>query len=149
MIAQKKDKQRGAALVEFVLVFPILLLFLFGIIEFSVMLYDNAVITNASREAAREWIEYKDVRPTIADVGGVVTDYTSNRLITFGTGNPPTVDLQVNGVAGTVSSMAAVQGGDMLTVEVSYTYTYMLLPALVQGILPSLTLSAETVMRAE
>ena len=45
--------QRGAAAVEFAIVLPLLLVFVFGIIEFGFLLYDKAVITNASREGAR------------------------------------------------------------------------------------------------
>ena len=47
-IFARECRQRGAALVEFTLVVPLLLMILFGIIEFSVLLYDKAVVTNAS-----------------------------------------------------------------------------------------------------
>ena len=45
--------QRGAAVVEFALILPILLILLVGTIDASLALYDKAVITNASREGAR------------------------------------------------------------------------------------------------
>ena len=45
--------QSGASAVEFAIVLPILVLLVFGIIEFSVAFYDKAMITNASREGAR------------------------------------------------------------------------------------------------
>ncbi|HHY30590.1 MAG TPA: pilus assembly protein, partial [Syntrophaceticus sp.] len=44
---------RGQALLEFALVLPILLLFVFGIIEFGIIFFDNLVITQAVREGAR------------------------------------------------------------------------------------------------
>ena len=44
---------RGSVVVEFALIFPLLLFIVFSIIECSLALYDKAVITNASREAAR------------------------------------------------------------------------------------------------
>jgi Flp pilus assembly protein TadG len=47
------NSQRGAAVVEFAFVLPLLLVILFGIIEFSFLLYDKAMLTNASREGAR------------------------------------------------------------------------------------------------
>ena len=45
--------QKGSVVVEFALIFPLLLFIVFSIIECSLALYDKAVITNASREAAR------------------------------------------------------------------------------------------------
>ena len=40
-------------MVEFAIVLPLLLMLIFGMIEFSVMLYDKAMLTNATREGAR------------------------------------------------------------------------------------------------
>ena len=44
---------RGAAAVEFAIVLPLLLLILFGIIEFSLLMYDRIQIATATRELAR------------------------------------------------------------------------------------------------
>lgn len=44
------SSQKGASAVEFALVLPLLMLILFGIIEFSLLMYNKAMITNASRE---------------------------------------------------------------------------------------------------
>ncbi len=43
-------------MVEFAIVLPLLLILVFGVVEFGVMFYDKAVITNASREGARAGI---------------------------------------------------------------------------------------------
>ena len=149
MNINKKNGQRGAALVEFTLVVPLLLLFLFGIIEFSVILYDKAVVTNASREAAREWIEYTPTKMTNSEVEDIVENYALNRLISFGTANPNrlTTTFKINGA--NAADTTAYATTDLLTVEVQYLYDFLLLPAFVQGFIPDLTLSAETVMRAE
>ena len=45
--------ERGATLVEFAIILPLFFLLIFGIIEFSILLYDKAILTNASREGAR------------------------------------------------------------------------------------------------
>ena len=50
--------QSGASAIEFAFLLPVLLLFLFGIIEFSVLFYNKAMITNASREGARAGINF-------------------------------------------------------------------------------------------
>jgi len=45
--------QRGVAAVEFALILPVLLLIVFGIINFGLLMYDLSVVTNAAREGAR------------------------------------------------------------------------------------------------
>jgi len=47
------NSQEGAAMIEFAIILPLLLLFIFGIIEFSLALFNQQVITNAAREGAR------------------------------------------------------------------------------------------------
>jgi Flp pilus assembly protein TadG len=47
------SKRRGSALVEFALVVPVLLALLIGIMEFGWLVYGNMVISNVTREAAR------------------------------------------------------------------------------------------------
>ncbi|HEY8813554.1 MAG TPA: TadE family protein, partial [Candidatus Dormibacteraeota bacterium] len=49
----RRPRNRGQALVEFAIVFPIFILVLFAVIEFSVMLYSQMTVSNAAREAAR------------------------------------------------------------------------------------------------
>jgi len=45
-------------MVEFVLILPLLLLLIFGIMEFSFLLFDKVMVTNASREGARAGVVY-------------------------------------------------------------------------------------------
>jgi hypothetical protein len=45
--------ESGASAVEFALLLPVLMLILFGIIEFGLALHRQAILTNASREGAR------------------------------------------------------------------------------------------------
>ncbi|MCG0274878.1 MAG: pilus assembly protein [Thermosediminibacteraceae bacterium] len=45
--------QRGQAVVEFALVLPLLVLILFGVLEFGRIFHTYIVITNAAREGAR------------------------------------------------------------------------------------------------
>ncbi len=49
----KFKSQRGAQIVEFALILPLLLAIMMLIIDFGFLVYNKAVITNASREAAR------------------------------------------------------------------------------------------------
>ena len=124
---QKLKEQAGASAVEFAIVLPLLLLFIFGIIEFSLMFYDKAVITNASREGARAGILFHagtaaDPRPSVSDITAVVDSYSKDRLITFGT---DTVMLDPGNLPTPCST-----SGDMLTVTVKYNYDFLIVPDL-------------------
>ena len=48
-----KSCEKGVAAVEFALILPVLMLIVFGILNYGILLYDQAVITNAAREGAR------------------------------------------------------------------------------------------------
>lgn len=50
---RRREDQRGAALVEFALVLPILILFVFGIVEFGRAYSARIQLTSAVREGAR------------------------------------------------------------------------------------------------
>jgi Flp pilus assembly protein TadG len=139
-LVQKIKNQRGAALVEFAIVLPLLLVLVFGMIEFSIMFYDKAVITNASREGARAGIVYDfPNRIPESEISSTVSTYCSGRLITFGSANP----------ANTTISGTCVNAGDTITVTVSYLYDYLVLPAFIQALAGPVTLSAATAMRCE
>ena len=131
--------QRGATAVEFAIVFPLLILLLFGIIEFSVILYDKAMITNASREGARAGIVSQLVRVSDSQIQSVVDNYCRLYLISFRSGAAP-----VTTVARTGSTF-----GSELSVTVTYTYSFLALPQFVTGLVGPMNLTARTVMRME
>jgi Flp pilus assembly protein TadG len=144
----KTDKrERGAAAVEFALILPLLVVLAFGIIEFSILFYNKAMITNASREGARAGIVYNfPNRPSAADITNVVNGHCASHLITFGNTarSPVTV---VNGIGG--------GSGANLTVTVTYIYDFLVLPNFLGAFFSntnfgnSITLGATTVMRLE
>lgn len=150
--------QKGASAVEFAIVLPVLLLILFGIIEFSVAFYDKAMITNASREGARKGILFncvingpdcdyspatgEDIRDVVNDYLGVDEGSPSGRLITFsGSG---ALNVTVDPV-----DTSTLTTGDPLTVTVSYPYNFYVLPGFISGFMDGLTLSATTIMNME
>jgi hypothetical protein len=53
LIRHRRERGRGQALVEFVLVFPMFLILLFSIISFGLYVFYNQQLENAAREAAR------------------------------------------------------------------------------------------------
>ena len=138
--------QKGASAVEFAIVLPLLVVFIFGIIEFGILFYDKAVVTNASREGARAGIVFQpDPRVDITEIENVVLNYCGNWLITFGSSAGPSI---------TVPSGACANSGDELAVTVTYQYEFLVLPDFLtnffSGSMPGTTdLSAVTRMRCE
>ena len=131
--------QKGVSAVEFALVLPLLVVLLFGIVEFSILLYDKAMITNASREGARAGIVFDDPRPTDAEIIAVVDAYCGSNLITFGSSSAVNTTFPQRGT-GT---------GDPLAVRVAYQYDFLVVPNFITSLAPGITLAAETVMRME
>lgn len=83
--------EKGASAVEFAIIAPLLFVLTFGIIEFSLLLFDKAVVTNASREGARAAIVYNtnadlDAYEPIGEttIKNVVIDYAADHLISLG-----------------------------------------------------------------
>jgi len=133
--------QRGAAAVEFAILLPVLVLLLFGTIEFGLLLFNKQVITNASREGARAGIVSKTPRlpfstgdPTKDSITKIVGDYCLGNLVTFGAPNVPIV----------TCSSTGQEFGDDLTVTVSYNYGFLVLGNLGFG---DIALQARTVMK--
>lgn len=134
------SKERGAAAVEFAIIFPILLLVMFGIVEFGTLMYDQIMVTNSAREGAR-WGSTQSVSlahpvscsdPGISTIQGsgscsgtgsgdacmVASNYAANTLISYqGSGNnSPTVTVVCNTLGSGSTSGAAIE------VTVNYTF---------------------------
>jgi Flp pilus assembly protein TadG len=139
----KTRAQRGAVMIEMALVSLFVLIpLLFGIIEFSLILYNQAMITNASREGARAGIVYDEPRLTEAGITTVVNNYLQNHLITFGSATPVTDAVPDACPVGAAS-------GTSITVTVTYHYGFLVLPDFLGGLIGLNDLSATTVMRCE
>lgn len=137
----RSNSRRGSQVIEFALILPLLLILVFGIIDFSIGLYDKAVVTNASREGARAGIVYRFPALTTAQlqtaVTTVVQNYCSTYLVTFGAATTPTVVVTGGGAS-----------GNQLTVTVTYNYVFSVIPNFIPG-MTNPTLTATTVMRME
>ncbi len=141
-MAWGKIKIRGNAMIEFALVLPAFLLLTAGMVDLSVLYYDQAVITNASREGARYGVAVLTPSyPTTAQITTYVKNYTTNHLINFST-SPTNVT-----VTATPSTSPAVFGST-LNVTVNYTYTDLLLHHFINHG-NQYSLSATTVMTYE
>jgi len=127
---QIRDEE-GQSMVEFALVFPMLLLLLLGIIEFGHIFYSYLMIENASRDGAR----YGSVWATDTDIKSVVQEKTysleqANLSVTVS----PTYDYRKRGEK----------------VEVDVNYKIPLWTPIWKEILPDpFPISTKTVMRVE
>jgi Flp pilus assembly protein TadG len=124
--------QKGSVLVEFALILPLFLVLLFGVVFFSVALYNKTVLTMATREGARAGAMFVADRTTEAVITGATAatlQACQGNLISFGPAvdcNVPTPTLQDN----------------ILTVSATVDYGGLFM-------FPGLLISAQTSMRLE
>ncbi|EDT39225.1 TadE/TadG family type IV pilus assembly protein [Burkholderia ambifaria] len=131
---------RGVVSLEFALMLPFLLMVLIGIIDVSLLLCDKAVITNASREAARAGVVLRVPMLTTTQIANVALSYTQNSLVSGGSATAPTVAVtQANGTT----------AGTALTVTVTYTYSGLVLGTALSVLTGPITISASSVMLYE
>lgn len=118
-----RNRPTGAAVIEFALILPVLLLAVFGIINFGALMYDQSVITQAAREGAR----WAAVRASAASGSGCTNSYSAtpvdpcqvaysyayNRLISFDGAASPQV---------TYSAASGFSSGAPQSVTVTYAY---------------------------
>ncbi|MEA3277445.1 MAG: TadE/TadG family type IV pilus assembly protein [Pseudomonadota bacterium] len=129
----RRLRQRGAELVEFAVVLPLALIILFGIIEVAVAAFDQAILTNASRVAAREAIR-----------GATEAEWTqaaeqAAQFMVKWNGTEP-LDVAV------LPDPSTAEEGTALTATATYPFGFFVLPRLLDA-WPDITLSASTVMR--
>jgi Flp pilus assembly protein TadG len=103
----------GQALVEFALITPFLLLFLLGIIEFGRAWNEHQVLTDATREGARQAAVYDDA--------GVMTqdsiEHVIKRVLFSNNMEPDSAVITLTNWDG--------GGGTALTVKVQYPYRFI------------------------
>ena len=133
---------RGAQLVEFALVFPIVLLLTAGIIDVGFLLKDYQVVTNAAREGAR-------LGAVRSGAAAAIVERVNAYLAAGGLQGSATTDVQQ--VLLPSLSGAAVPA---VRVVVAYPYEYLVLApvaALIaaDSIPSSVTLRAGVIMRQE
>ncbi|MEP6890207.1 MAG: TadE/TadG family type IV pilus assembly protein [Nitrospirota bacterium] len=126
--------ESGASAVEFALLLPVLMMVLFGIIEFGLALYRQAILTNASREGARLGIVQSVPAITTAAINATIDNYLTNAGVT-----PGSVSRTI--VAGGVT-------GTPVRVTLTLPYTFAVLPNLT-AVVPTINLVARTEMRHE
>jgi len=108
-----RHEQKGSSTVELAFILPLLLGVVFASINFGIALYNQAVITNASREAARVGVAFRVPAATNQEIQAVAQAYCADNLVSFGGSVNPSV---------VVNSTFSRLPGDPLTVTVTYGY---------------------------
>jgi len=140
---QKKSiffNQKGTTAVEFAIVLSLLITLIFGIIEFSLFIFNRQVITNAAREGARAGIVARSNRQSEEinlRIKAKVLEYAENHLVTFGDDVLTADDIFISAPCTTFQCD--------LGVTVDYTYEFLFLFNLVGDI----DLRATSVMKME
>jgi Flp pilus assembly protein TadG len=127
------------AMVEMVIVLPLLLMLLFAIMEFGVLFGRWQTVTNAAREGARTAVVFRtdcDVDAVRAEVKDVVKNYSSGIGITL-----TDTDIAVNGICGTKNTSS--------TVRVTLPYVFRVLPGFSATVSPTIDLVGNSSMRNE
>ena len=127
------DNQRGAAAVETAIIFILLMMFIFGIIEFGLLLFDKHILTNASREGARAGIvvglnRSDDQHLTVA--GNEASGFCAAYLVGFGS-SPGSLTIAT--ALTDSDGNGSPSRGDALTVSLKYSYNFLFLSALELG----------------
>jgi Flp pilus assembly protein TadG len=146
---QALSRQHGAEVVEFVILLPLVLLLLLGIVEVAFGFFDQAILTTASRAAAREAVraapqdfDYANWNP--AGDAEQAARTAAQRMFSWDESQTLGDDF----FAIDVDPLAA-DSGDPVTVTLTYPYSFNVLGPLntLFGGFADLTLTAQTVMR--
>ena len=136
--AQRRRKQGGMAMVEFVFILPVLLLVLFAIVEFGILFGRWQTLSNAAREGARTAVVVRkdcDTTAVETEVRTVVKSYASSLGIT------------VNDEQITVEGLCGASGTQS-NVRVDWPFTFRVVPGF-SGLSPTIDLVGNSVMRNE
>lgn len=122
ILKRNNSNEYGATAVELAIILPLIIILIFGIIEFSLLLYNKNIITHAAREGARVGIVYDPNRTSSSDITNEINRYIANNLITF---SSAPADIAIIPPTGCPKNPDSKQE---LVVQVTYTYSFLLLP---------------------
>lgn len=108
----QKLNERGVVAAEFALLLPVLLMILFGTIEFGMIMYGREVVTNAAREGARFGIVATN-KPSASAAEAISTGYLTGTGIS-------TADVTF------VASGAQTANPNPLIMTATYSYPWLI-----------------------
>ena len=154
----------GASLVEFSIIVPLFLILVFGTLEWGIFMYDKAVLTDATRAAARAGIvrgiytntstgeDYDHPLPEF--VQEKVQSICSEFMISWNSSSSLTVPLPTYvDINGDPINLEDAQKGDFLKIVATYDFSFLVfskLLSLTGGTFANgITINSETIMRLE
>jgi Flp pilus assembly protein TadG len=142
VVPRRRNSERGAELIEFALVLPLILILLMGIFDFGLAFQRYEIITNAAREGAR-----------LASLQAAYTDdEIRNRALSYCTQANLTgcvVPVPQRGALIDVGG-GTMQQGVRVTVQYNHTFSFVgPILSLINGSLGSVNMQAVSTMRSE
>nr|WP_305910157.1 TadE/TadG family type IV pilus assembly protein [Methylomarinum sp. Ch1-1]MDP4519871.1 TadE/TadG family type IV pilus assembly protein [Methylomarinum sp. Ch1-1] len=161
VVLDKLHNQKGAALIEFAIILPLLMLLVIGVVEFGFAFYHLDILNKSVQDGARYFADPKQARNGVIDDAIDVTgsnqdnvDATTN-LIIYGSTDASTDSLLPNVANYTPVPSITTDATytDHIFVTASYDHQLILgglLSNLTNGTVPAtMTLTASTAMRVE
>ncbi|MGA8994450.1 MAG: TadE/TadG family type IV pilus assembly protein [Nocardioidaceae bacterium] len=143
---------RGAVSVEFALVLPILIMLVFGIIDFGFMVNRNTMINNVSRDAVRVGSlngRYADVSSTVTSALTAYGIPAAAAAVTICAKPDDGTACSVAQTPAAYDAAVAVTGGaKVVTVKIDYTHRWIT-PTMSTLLGSTIALSKQTTMRVE
>lgn len=85
----RRQKQRGAVLVEFAFILPFLTLLILGIVDLGLLIRNSQIVQNAARETARysslpkNWLDPRNPSASVTDIAQRAVDYCAEENLTI------------------------------------------------------------------
>ncbi|MFT4263190.1 MAG: TadE/TadG family type IV pilus assembly protein [Nocardioides sp.] len=139
-------RERGAVIVEFALIFPMLMLLVFGIVDFGWMIDRDNVINNVARDAART----ASLDGSYAAIVAVVTDELENVGIDY-PGTSVSVTITCTNATGSDCTNATnydsyAVSGSSVKVSIAYTHHWITPVGAVCGLIGSSSCTGSTIL---
>jgi len=141
--------------VEFALLMPFMILIIFTVLDFGILAYNKAIITNASREAVRRGVILTATAWNAETIRQVACNYARGAVITVSNGTRTATCTGTADPVVTVTPVAAPAFNDPVTVNISFSVsgfslgTWWNLGTGANAVGSPITLTASTQMRHE
>jgi Flp pilus assembly protein TadG len=137
--ARRGRREGGMAMVEMVIILPLLFMVLFAIVEFAVLFGRWQTLSNAAREGARTAVVFRsgcDAATVEAEVRQTVKDYAASLGMSLGDG-----DIAITGACGASTTST--------TVIATFQHDFRVLPNFSESVSSTINLVGSSAMRNE
>jgi Flp pilus assembly protein TadG len=147
----KRNQRRGGAVVEAALVLPMIIMFLFGILEYGRYIMTLQVMTNAAREGARFALAHtQPVTVGGTTYGNATSDVSAvvNKALAGQSLQGQNVQIYASDSLGNnIGSWNSAQAGDLVCVRITGNYKSVITTLL--HLSPTIPVTVQAAMRSE